>query len=56
MVAISYIKMGKPELAARIFADIAKDEQVPESIRSRAVQMAGVLGVDAVPQAKEMPQ
>jgi hypothetical protein len=56
MTAIAYLKSGKPELAAKLFADIAKDEQVPETIRSRAVQMAGVLGVDAVPPAKEKAQ
>jgi hypothetical protein len=53
MVAISYLKTGKPDLAAKLFADIGKDEQVPESLRSRSIQMAGVLGVDAVPPAKE---
>lgn len=45
MVAIAYINQGKPALAAKIFADMAKDEQVPETIRSRAVQMAAVLEV-----------
>lgn len=48
MVAIAYLKQEKPELAAPIFAAMAKDETVPQSIRSRAVQMAGALGVDAV--------
>lgn len=48
MVAMSYLRMGKPELAGKLFADIGKDESVPETIRSRAVQMAGSLGVDAV--------
>ena len=48
MVAISYLKLNKPADAARIFAALAKDKQVPDSIRSRAVQMAGSLGVDAV--------
>lgn len=57
MVAIAYLKMGKPELAGKLFADIGKDETVPESIRSRAVQMAGSLGVDAViPAAKKVSQ
>ncbi len=56
MTAIAWLKAGKPELAAKLFAEIAKDEQVPETIRSRAVQMAGVLGVDAVPPAKEKAQ
>ncbi|MDT9598025.1 tetratricopeptide repeat protein [Sphingosinicella rhizophila] len=48
MVAIAHIKQNKPQLAAPIFAALAKDEAVPESLRSRAVQMAGSLGVDAI--------
>ncbi len=46
MVALSYIKLGQPQLAVKLFNDIAKDESVPETIRSRAVQMAGGLGAD----------
>lgn len=53
MVAIAYLNQNRPDQAGKLFADIGKDEQVPESIRSRAVQMAGALGVDAVnPAAK----
>jgi hypothetical protein len=48
MTAMAYLRTGKPDLAGKMFAEISKDEQVPESIRSRAVQMAGTLGVDAV--------
>ncbi len=48
LVAISYMRLNKPDLAGKTFAAIGKDETVPETIRSRAVQMAGVLGVDAV--------
>ena len=51
MAAIAYIKLNKPQDAARIFAAMAKDRNVPESIRSRAVQMAGSLGVDAIEDA-----
>lgn len=51
MVAIAYLKQRKPDAAARIFAAMAKDQSVPSSIRSRAVQMAGALGVDAIEQA-----
>ncbi len=54
MVAAAYMEQGKPELAAAIFGEIAKDEQVPESIRSRAVQMAGVLGAASTPATKEV--
>lgn len=48
MTAVAHLKAGKPELAAPIFAAIAKDENVPGSIRSRAREMASSLGVDAV--------
>lgn len=48
MVALSYLNMGKDDLAGPLFAQIAKDETVPPTIRSRALQMAGVQGIDAV--------
>jgi hypothetical protein len=48
MSALAYIKLGKENLAGPIFAQIAKQEDVPSSIRSRAQQMAGSLGFDAV--------
>ena len=48
MVAISHLKLNRRPEAARLFAAMAKDENVPESIRNRAVQMAGSLGVDAI--------
>ena len=48
LVAIAYMKMRKPELAGPMFAAMAKDSTVPQSIRSRARQMAGLLGIDAV--------
>ena len=47
MVALSYIKLGQPQLAAKLFGDIGKDESVPETIRSRAIQMANGLGAGA---------
>jgi hypothetical protein len=48
MVGIAHLKLNRPAEAARIFAAMAKDKQVPESVRSRAGQMAGSLGVDIV--------
>jgi hypothetical protein len=48
LVAIAYMKMRKTDLAGPLFAAMAKDNNVPQSIRSRARQMAGLLGVDAV--------
>lgn len=51
MVAAAYLASNRPKQAGPLFAAIAGDEAVPESIRQRAVQMAGVLGVDAVADA-----
>jgi hypothetical protein len=47
LVALAHLKQQQPAEAARIFAAIAKDRTLPRSMRSRAVQMAGALGVDA---------
>ena len=47
MTAMAKLKQGKKAEAARLFAAVAADKQVPDSIRSRAVQIAGTLGVDA---------
>lgn len=54
LTAMAYLKQGQRERAGRLFAAIAADEQVPETIRSRSVQISGTLGVDAsaaLPQA-----
>ena len=48
MTAISYMKLGKDNLAGPIFAQIAKQEDLPQTLRARAQQMAGALGVDTV--------
>ena len=47
MVALAMLSKGDRNSAGQMFAKIAADRQVPESIRSRAVQFAGSLGVDA---------
>ena len=47
MTAMAYLKQNKRAEAGRLFAAIAADKSVPESIRSRSVQIAGTLGVDA---------
>ena len=47
MTALAYLKQGKKTEAGRMFAAVAADKQVPGTIRSRAVQIAGTLGVDA---------
>lgn len=48
LLGLAYLKQGKKDLAGPLFAAISRDKQTPESLRSRARQMAGVLGVDAV--------
>ncbi len=56
MTALAMIKQGKRQEAGQLYAAIAKDPGVPDTIRARAVQVAGSLGVDAstafVPQAQ----
>ena len=47
MVALSMLAKGDRAGAGKLFAKIAADTQVPQTIRSRAVQFAGSLGVDA---------
>ena len=47
MTALAMIKQGKSQEAAQLFAAIARDKGVPDTIRARAVQLAGSLGVDA---------
>lgn len=47
MTAMAMIKQGRKAEAGRLFAAIARDTQVPETIRARAVQIASTLGVDA---------
>jgi hypothetical protein len=46
MTALAMLKQGKSREAADLYAAIAKDRDVPESIRARAVQVAGSLGVE----------
>jgi len=47
MTAMAMLNKGDRNGAGQLFAKIAADKQVPQSIRARAVQLAGSLGVDA---------
>ena len=56
MTGMALIKQGKNAEAGRLFGAIAKDKQVPDSLRARSVQIASSLGVDtssAMPQAAQ---
>ncbi len=48
MVAAAYLRQNKRGDAGKLYGEIAKEDSVPRAIRQRAVQMAGVLGVDAI--------
>jgi hypothetical protein len=56
MTAMAYLKQGQKDKAGRLFAAIAADRQVPETIRNRAVQIAGTLGIDATASAPQPAQ
>ena len=48
LVAMAYLQQGKEDLAGPLLAAVAKNEEVPQSLRSRTRQLAGVLGYDAI--------
>jgi hypothetical protein len=48
MTALAYVKMGREDLAGALFGALSKDKTLPESLRQRTRQLAGVYGVDAV--------
>jgi hypothetical protein len=56
LTAMAMLKQGRKAEAGRLFSSIAADHQVPESIRSRAVQIAGTLGVDATASLPDLPK
>lgn len=47
MTALALLKAGRKSESGRLFAAIAADKSVPDTIRGRAVQIASTLGVDA---------
>lgn len=48
LVAMAYLDQGKQAEAGALFASIARDKGTPDSLKTRARQMAGLLGVDAI--------
>lgn len=48
LVAMAHLEQGNRDQAGTLFGEIARNEEVPETLRSRARQMAGLLGVDAI--------
>ena len=54
LLAHAYIAQDKRSEAGALFAEIARDENTPDSARSRMLNMAGILGVDAVDDVREV--
>lgn len=54
LVAMAHLEAGNRAAAGKLFAAISKDESQPEPLRSRARQMAGLMGVDAVVDVKKL--
>ncbi|MDY7098003.1 MAG: tetratricopeptide repeat protein [Pseudomonadota bacterium] len=54
LTAIAHLEAGNREEAGALFSQIAKDEELPESLRSRSRQMAGLLGVDAIEDVEKL--
>ena len=48
LLGMAYLKQNRQDLAGPLFASIARDKNAPETLRARARQMAGLLGVDAI--------
>lgn len=54
LLAMAYLEQGKNSEAGALFAAIAKDDDTPETLKSRARQMSGLLGVDAIEDVDEV--
>lgn len=53
LLGAAYLKQNRNDLAGPLFAAIARDKTVPQSLRGRARQLAGLLGVDAIDDVNE---
>ena len=54
LLAHAYLKQNKRREAGALFAQIAREENTPESARARLLNMAGILGVDAVDDVQDV--
>jgi hypothetical protein len=54
LVAIAHLEAGNRKEAGTLFSQIAQDENLPETLRNRSRQMAGLLGVDAIEDVEEL--
>ena len=56
LTGMAYVKQGQLQKAARLFTAISEDKTVPETIRNRAVQIAGTLEVESAAPAQPTAQ
>lgn len=56
MTAIAHLRKNQRSEAGGIYADIAAHKDIAPSLKARAVQMAGTLGIDAVPDTDSKAQ
>ena len=54
LTAIAHLEAGNRDEAGTLFGELAQDESLPETLRSRARQMAGLLGVDAIEDVEQL--
>jgi hypothetical protein len=54
LLAHAYLAQGKRDEAGALFGEIARNENTPESARVRMLNMAGILGVDAIDDVQEL--
>ena len=48
LLGLAYLKLGQKDLAGPLYAAMAKDKDLPDSLKARARQVAGVMGFDAI--------
>lgn len=53
LLGIAYMKQGQNQLAGPLFKAVSQDKTVPDSLRRRTRQLAGLLGVDAIDDVNE---
>ncbi|MEP1421603.1 MAG: tetratricopeptide repeat protein [Erythrobacter sp.] len=54
LVAIAHLEAGNRTEAGALFSAISQDETIPDTLRNRSRQMAGLLGVDAITDVEEL--
>ena len=55
LVGMAYLKQGNTALAGPLFREISRDTKVPDTLRARARQMAGLLGFDSIDDIAKAP-